>query len=121
MHWPVYVFFNNLYEYEDPEWQIEALVVIAMMGVSAAMYHFVEDKMRAGKKTSHKVIGACLVLVTLIVSHHCMSTAGWSERFSTGGKGLQEETPAEIQTLGQALGPLSSTFSRRLLTKQRLL
>lgn len=90
VHWPIYVFYNNLYEYEDPPWQVETAVVTAMMGISAAMYHFVEEKMRTGKERGHRVLGLCMVAVTVIVSHHCLSASSWTGRHSIDRKGLGE-------------------------------
>lgn len=71
VHWPGYVFHNNLYEYEDPPWQAEAVVMAAMIGISAAMYHLFNDKMRTGKERRQQVFGLCLVAFTVNVSHHC--------------------------------------------------
>lgn len=95
--------------------QIEAVVLFVMMVVSATMYHFVEDKMRTGKNIRHKVLGVCLFFITLIVSHHCMSTSGWNGRFSNGGQDYSSEDATEDS---QTLDPMISTSSRKLLSKQ---
>lgn len=84
VHWPVFVFFHNVYEHSPAPWEVEAVVVAAMLVVSALLYHYVEDEFRTGEKRWHKLAGTGLVALVLAISYHSHTTSGWEAR--AGGR-----------------------------------
>lgn len=92
----MYVFFNNIYEHTGPPWKVEATVVTVLLFVSAAMHRHVEDPMRTGKERRHKIIGLGMVVVTLFVSRHALSTSGWKGRYTTPRAGLAKAYPSTV-------------------------
>lgn len=82
VHWPVYVFFNNIFEESPAPSYIEVVVLTAMMSVSTLMYHQVENEYRTGKRCMHKFVSVALVFTTLLASAWCLHAKGWNQRFS---------------------------------------
>lgn len=80
VHWPVFVFYHNIYEHDVAPWFVEVVVIAVMLAVSAAMYHFVEDEFRRANKRWHKPIGFSLIVLVLAVSWHAQVTNGWEMR-----------------------------------------
>lgn len=73
---------------------VEAVVVIIMTAISAALYHQVEDSMRIGKNRTQKMIGFGMIAVCLLSSHHALKTSGWKGRYTTSRAGLTEAFPS---------------------------
>lgn len=86
VHWPVFVFFHNIYEHEPAPWHVEAIVVVSMMAVSAFMYHYVEDEFRTAKTRWHKFVVGGLVALVFLASQHATYTKGWEKRLSSGSR-----------------------------------
>lgn len=82
VHWPVYVFFHNVFEQAAAPWHVEAVVVTGMMSASTVMYHHVEDEYRTGKRLWHKVVGLALVIGVVAGSCSSLQTNGWNWRHS---------------------------------------
>jgi peptidoglycan/LPS O-acetylase OafA/YrhL len=82
IHWPVFVFFHNIYEHSAAPWEVEVAVVAAMMITSALMYHCVEDKFRAARRPWQEGAILGLTALVLIASADGIRTSGWSARQS---------------------------------------
>lgn len=82
VHWPVYVFYNDVVQHYEAPWQVECIVVVCMMVVSALMYHHVEDKYRVVKRRRHQLVGLGLLTGALAVSYTGIVANGWSWRRS---------------------------------------
>jgi peptidoglycan/LPS O-acetylase OafA/YrhL len=82
VHWPVYVFFHNIFEHAVAPWHVEVVVVTATMSVSILLYHHVEEQFRASRQSWHSFIGLALILSVTVFSYSGIRTNGWIGRDS---------------------------------------
>jgi peptidoglycan/LPS O-acetylase OafA/YrhL len=82
VHWPVFVFYQNIYEHTPAPWYIAIIVAFSVLALSAVMFHTIEDEYRIPKTRRHVIVGLGLLVIALGISAHGIASAGWSKRLS---------------------------------------
>lgn len=87
VHWPLFVFFNSLYEADAPPVYMHFIAMTLCFGLSALLYHCVERVFMRQRTKVHNVIGLVLLLSCAIAAVHGVRSHGWSFRTHSGRGG----------------------------------
>jgi peptidoglycan/LPS O-acetylase OafA/YrhL len=80
VHWPAFVFYQNIYEIAPAPLLTAACVITSALVTSAAMFHTIEDKYRIPRSPHHVAVGRCLLVLAIVVSVHGIVSQGWNSR-----------------------------------------
>jgi peptidoglycan/LPS O-acetylase OafA/YrhL len=82
VHWPIFVFYQNIYEHTLVPWHIAAAVVTGTLIWSAIMFHIIEDEYRIPRKRHKIAVVLGLFIMVIAMSANGIISKGWSKRVS---------------------------------------
>jgi peptidoglycan/LPS O-acetylase OafA/YrhL len=82
VHWPAFVFYQNIYEHAPAPWYIAAAVISGVIFLSAIMFHMIEDEYRVPESRRHSVVGLGLLCIAILMSLQGIRSQGWNTRES---------------------------------------
>jgi hypothetical protein len=80
VHWPLYVFYVSMTGNVYPLIRDQVGLICATLGLSALLYHGVENRLRLAKERQHAFEGMALLLTCVLLSLSAFPTNGWSGR-----------------------------------------
>jgi peptidoglycan/LPS O-acetylase OafA/YrhL len=80
IHWPAYVFYQNLFQQSARSEHIAIAAFFCVFIVSVVMLNAIENECRVARTRSHIVLVMCLLLTVLAICAHCLASDGWKAR-----------------------------------------